>query len=108
MRRLKPAFRVVYFGASTQSFHSLRARMDSLLAGDEPLPEMLPLLLSLDSAAPASARGAALKLMFAAVLNILRRSCEQTKVLFVCDDANLLHNECLGALGSAGHQVRAG
>lgn len=79
--------------------------MDRLLAEDASLPPILPLHLDLGSDLSVSSKAARLKLMIASTVEILKDSQSQNRVLFICDDVNLLHNECLAVLGHSGHQV---
>jgi hypothetical protein len=71
----------------------------------ERLPEMISLNLDMKNVEGTSLRASHLKLFFESTLRIIEQSKEQIDVLFVCDDLNLLHKECLAILGESGHQV---
>ena len=84
-----------------KSINSLKTQLNNI----DHNPEILGLQLDLKSHSSISSKSANLKLFLSSVISILTESKNQKNVLFLCDDLNLIHNECLASLGQDGHQV---
>ena len=98
-------YRIINLTCTTQSVNSLHNHLNYIFPTLQSLPEMLTLNLDFANIENSSLRESHLKLFCISVLNILQQSKNQIDVLFVFDDFNILHKECLAVLGNSGHQV---
>ena len=84
-----------------KSQNSLRSHLSKLSA--ENFPQMLN--FTLDTSMSKVSKPAELKLLFKSLIEILKYLSQKQSVLFILDDLEFLHRECLEAMGDLGHQV---